>query len=545
MKNIIKITFLSLTLVVALALSASCTKWEEMNTDPYGLTTEMLQADYNNIGAYFPKLMQCVFYNYYNAAWDYQIISTIITDDWVGYMDCAQKWGDGHYPPNLGENDNWTQAEWSYTYSNVFSPIATAIQPQVEEAREGAATGKFDHFYAPALIIKVLAAHRLCDYYGPIIYTHYGEEGVNDPEFDSVKDAYYKFFEELDEAYGYLDTFVTENPGQTPFANFDNWCGGDYNTWLKLCNSVRLRLAMHIVKVDPSKAKTEAEKAGASKYGFLESYDVMESHDNWVHPNYTVTTWGNDTALGAVFESFMLGYNDPRCEKMFSETTNAAALAAGQKYWGFRLGWDPNVCTSEAYAGVSLFNTALKTLAGYIFSSAEAYFLRAEGALRGWSGMGGSAKDLYEAGVTASFKQWGVSGADTYLAGTSLPTDYVDYANSQFSISAVNHLCVKWDESASKEEKLERIIDQKYIAMWPESIEAWTELRRTGYPHQYPVMFNGSRGVLKDDETPKRVCYKAALQISNPQGYAGALSKLGGADNMATPLWWDIEGSNF
>lgn len=541
MKNIFKVTFLSLALVVAFS---SCTKWEEMNTNPYGLTSEMLQADYNNIGAYFPKLMQCVFYNYYNAAWDYQIISILETDDWVGYMNTATVWNNGLSTPNYGENNQWTSAEWGYTYENLMSPIAVAIEPQVIEAREGQPTGPFDHFYAPALIIRVLAAHRMCDYYGPIIYTHYGEEGVMDPEFDSVKDAYNAFFKDLDEAYGYLDTFLSnpDNAGKTPFKNFDNWCGGDYNNWIKLCNSVRLRLAMHIVKVDPATAKAQAEKAN-NKYGFLETFDVMETHKTWNHPLQTVLGWGGgDTTLGAVLESLFLGWNDPRCGKMFTKTTNEKAVAAGREFWGFRLGPDPAVFKSADYLGLSEY-AAGGSLPGYIFSSAEAYLLRAEGALRGWN-MGGSAKELYEAGVKASFNQWGCGSADEYLKGTSLPIDFVDFANPQYNIKAVNTLCVKWNDAGSKEENLERIIDQKYIAMWPESIEAWTELRRTGYPKQYPIIYNGSQGVLKDDETPKRICYKASLQMSNPQGYSGALQKLGGPDNMATPLWWDVEGPN-
>lgn len=542
MKNIIKVTFLSLAIVVAFS---SCTKWETVNVDPYGVTTEMLEADYNQIGAYFPQLMQSVFYNYYNAAWDYQIISILTTDDWVGYMNTAEMWNNGTSTPNYGEIDNWTQAEWNYTYEHIFSPIAVAIEPQVIDAREGKETGPYDHFFAPALIIKVLASHRMCDYYGPIIYSHYGEEGVQDPEFDDVPTVYNAMFADLDKAYGYLDSFLSDpaNAGKKPFERFDQWCGGDYNTWLQLCNSVRLRLAMHIVKKDPATAKAQAEKAN-NKYGFLEKFDVFETHNTWVHPLYQVQGWdGGDTCLGATLESFLLGWNDPRLPKMFKKTTNEKAVAAGREYWGFRLGPDPKVFVKAQYKGLSEYACGTD-YPGYIFSSAEAYLLRAEGALRGWN-MGGTAEELYKKGVEASFRQWGLSGVEDYLAGTTVPADYEDFVNPQYNIKAVNKLCVKWDESASKEEKLERIIDQKYIAMWPESIEAWTELRRTGYPKQYPIIFNGSQGFLKDDETPKRICYKAALQLSNPKGFASALQKLGGDNRMNVALWWDVEGPNF
>ena len=65
---------------------------------------------------------------------------------------------------------------------------------------------------------------------------------------------------------------------------------------------------------------------------------------------------------------------------------------------------------------------------------AEVYFLRAEGALRGWN-MNGTAKELYEQGVRTSFEYLGVQGADAYLAdGESVPAPYNDPANSGNSV---------------------------------------------------------------------------------------------------------------
>lgn len=89
---------------------------------------------------------------------------------------------------------------------------------------------------------------------------------------------------------------------------------------------------------------------------------------------------------------------------------------------------------------------------------AEGYFLRAEGALRGWS-MGGSAKDLYEEGIRISIKnelayKGSIAGVtsisdaeiDAYLNGTSGQIDFVDPVKAENSIKAMNTLGVKWDE---------------------------------------------------------------------------------------------------
>ena len=49
----------------------------------------------------------------------------------------------------------------------------------------------------------------------------------------------------------------------------------------------------------------------------------------------------------------------------------------------------------------------------------------------------------------------------------------------------------KWDESASNEEKLERIITQKWLALFPLSTEGWAEQRRTGCQLHQPKPLAG------------------------------------------------------
>src|SRR3712207_7994694 len=45
-------------------------------------------------------------------------------------------------------------------------------------------------------------------------------------------------------------------------------------------------------------------------------------------------------------------------------------------------------------------------------------------------------------------------------------------------------ITVEWKEGDDVEKKLERIITQKYLAIYPDGQEAWSEWRRTGYPRQ-------------------------------------------------------------
>ena len=103
----------------------------------------------------------------------------------------------------------------------------------------------------------------------------------------------------------------------------------------------------------------------------------------------------------------------------------------------------------------------------------------------------------------------------------------------------------RWDESASAEIKLERIITQKWIAMYPEGCEARAEQRRTGYPRLFPVRYNHSKGQSIDTETMiRRLPYPATLETSDPEQYAALVKALGGPDDGGTRLWWDT-GRNF
>ena len=144
------------------------------------------------------------------------------------------------------------------------------------------------------------------------------------------------------------------------------------------------------------------------------------------------------------------------------------------------------------YYNFSEVNTPVKFIRCPWVCKEEVFFLKAEAALR-W-GVGGSAQQNYEDGIRASFSKYGVSGVDEYLARTEIERingkniDYIDYYVNSNSCDGRIAIGVKWDESESNETKLEKILTQKWIAMFPNGgYEAWTDCRRTGYPRLFPV----------------------------------------------------------
>ena len=62
--------------------------------------------------------------------------------------------------------------------------------------------------------------------------------------------------------------------------------------------------------------------------------------------------------------------------------------------------------------------------------------------------------------------------------------------NAAYNYAAPSIITVKWNEADDVEKKLERIITQKYLALFPDGQEAWSEWRRTGYPRQIPPVNN-------------------------------------------------------
>ena len=107
--------------------------------------------------------------------------------------------------------------------------------------------------------------HRVSDVFGPIVYTNFGDL-TNAGVYDSQETAYKAFFADLDTAVANLMADIDSQK----FAAFDLSYGGNYHSWVKLANSLRLRLAIRISAVDPALAKTEGEKALSQSEGLMD-----------------------------------------------------------------------------------------------------------------------------------------------------------------------------------------------------------------------------------------------------------------------------------
>ncbi len=527
MKKILKYVLIS---VLVVSLSNCTDDFEKINSDPNGVTEESLEQMFYHIGGEFEPM----FYNVFNVtpAWNYQLQQGLIGDVYSGYMTPPTPFAGNINNMTYALVDGWNEYPWADAYGNIM-PQVSNIKEVIKE--EGDPSGVKVKFIYLANIIKVMAMHRVSDIYGPIRYTKFDDLATTG-EYDSQDVAYQAFFDDLGEAIDGLEAFEDDDR----FIPFDmSKFEGKIASWRTFANSLRLRLALRVVKIDPVLAKTQGELSLSSNAGLLESSDMV-INTGFSHPITTISgSWG-DIRMGAEMESILKGYNDNRMEVYFKPSEDAAL--AGD-YKGIRMGID--ITAKSQYVDHASIGSVIDGETLTWMTASEIYFLKAEAALRGWSGAG-DAKTNYEAGVSASFAQHRVGGAATYLAdNTSKPSDFVDALFSVNDIDYDSDVKIAYDVTGTREEQLEQIITQKWIAMFPDGQEAWSEFRRTGYPKLFPVMVNNSGGNIDTNTQIRRINFVASEVNTNGTNVTTAIGYLGGLDNGGTRLWWDTEGSNF
>ncbi|MGJ1321791.1 SusD/RagB family nutrient-binding outer membrane lipoprotein [Sphingobacterium faecium] len=550
-KNISK---LMLACVVLGSAMSSCTKnFEEYNKNNTGLTDEDLAADGKDLVLFF-KTAQMAIYNFSGGGDpnSYQLQQNLNADVFSGYFMSPTPFNSGQNNLNYAMVNGWNGEPFKVLYLDVIKSI--------DKLQKNGLDKTYPALGGAAKVIKVAAANRVTDIYGPIPYSKVGTSG--DVPYDKQSDLYNAFFTELDEATTALKAFSSESPMTDKieeidlvYPNMDNQ--SRFKNWLKLANSLRLRLAIRIVKADPQLAKIQAEKALDPANGGVieansENFKIKVPTDGtFSNPLWFISKNWADTRMNASLQSYMTGYKDPRISK-YMEPVAVDKLTTGfaGKYIGIRTG--AAAIEKDKYQVLSALNTNgstpsfTATTAPILMNAAEVYFLRSEAALRGWANVGGTAKSLYEKGVETSFAQWGVSGLATYLQDNTSKADaYVDPFNASNNADSPTSLTIQWNDAATNEEKLERIITQKWLAIFPEGQEAWSEFRRTGYPKLFPVAVNNSAGLIDTKIQIRRLPFPQNEYNTNATEVQNAISLLGGADHGGTRLWWDVNKGNF
>ena len=427
------------------------------------------------------------------------------------------------------------------------------------------------------LLYYCISAQELADISGPFTYLEDKKNIENPSVYNTVEDIYEGIVQNLDTIVACLryhetrpnwykervrDILMSFNE-----TNRDLYSGGytGMTTYIKLANSLKLRMAMHIVKVNPSLAQKWAEEA--VRDGVVESIDEQSGLfpvvSGFSHPLVDIIwNWG-DSRISASFESLLMSLDHPYTKYLITKNSNeitnkktGAVLPANKKIVGIRsgilVGDGQSYGQNQRIAYSGLDRNYLQDAPLYLVKFAEVDFLRAEGALRGWN-MGGSAQFFYERGIRNAYLEEPdyvyeyKDLVDTYMQREQ-PIAYVqsDPMGDGADWQSVTKIGVKWNDADSKETKLEKIITQKYIALFPLSTEAWTELRRTGYPKCFRVLnTSDGDGSVRPGEMIRRIPWQSTDPIELKNINETGLDALGGPDVQGTRLWWDVEAPNF
>lgn len=298
------------------------------------------------------------------------------------------------------------------------------------------------NFYLIATALEVYSSQIITDFYGAIPYSEANNTEILNPAFETQEAIYDKMAADLKEALGkdLSESPSDEKPGETDFI-----FSGNMSRWVKFANTLLLRIYLRQTEVRPSVAESGVIELLNGGTEFLDTdaaITVFTDEDSKSNPLYESDrrqlNVGTNLRASHTLGSYLNSNSDPRLAKFYDGTTF--------QYQG----------NFDKGSGSASVVELAPTDPVYFISLAESKFLQAEADVRYKNGA--NAKNLYEAGLTAAFDQWGLTPGDLVTGAYAFP-------------------------DGSQEEKIKAIITQKLISFFPgRGYEAFFEHNRTGYP---------------------------------------------------------------
>jgi hypothetical protein len=487
MKSAIKNFVMTIALI---ALVGSCTSdFEEMNTNPNKPTEVSPQY-------LLPQALQTSIDNYWGNKNRNERINFDHAMSWVGYLtrNIYENEGDNYNVQPSVNIKNWEvfYSEGLINYQKIIE-ISAADSKTPHTNYEGIGIG-----------MRAWGFSLLTDVWGAIPYksalSGTADNPVYSPDYDSQEEIYAGIIEDLKIANEKLDVAGPAIKGDILFA-------GKILLWKKFFNSLRFKLLnrqAHLVS--SSSAEMQAMLDNPATYPMMESkleiaqlrYGAVPTNNPW--NDILIQQGRTDWNISSTLVDKLKALNDPRLTVyavpgnlsggVISGHANGLPGEIATKYLGYSATINPTVFAQTTSPAV-------------LMSYAELLFTKAEAALEG--NTTGDAQALFEAGITAAFDQYGLSVPVGYIA----------------QLGAVSK---------------ENIMTQKWIALFGQGVEAWTEYRRTGYP----VMPGADpRSKFQNDGVlPTRLVYPSTEYSLNGDEVKAAEALNGGLDNMKTKLWW-------
>ncbi|RDC64486.1 SusD/RagB family nutrient-binding outer membrane lipoprotein [Adhaeribacter pallidiroseus] len=463
--------------------------------------------DYDNIN---PKAPQIVPGATLVSNAQRMLVNTINTPDYNinPFRFYVQHWAATTYPDEsqfVIENRAVNRFFWNPLYRDVLGdlhegkriitndPLSNIVDATIKEKVR-------NNQLATIEVLEVYTWAVLVDTFGDIPYT----EALNIenvlPKFDDDAAIYSDLVIRLDKAISMFD------PDQVGLGTGDLYYNGNVASWIKFANSLKLRLGMTLADVAPDKAKAMVEAAAPNV--FTSNAEDTQLNYLSVLPNRNqlyeslVQSGRNDYVGTSTLIDPMIATNDPRLNEYFKTVPDSSFYKGGTA-------GAPNSYANNSAPGAMLENP---TLPGMLLTYSEVEFLLAEAVERGFVLTGtaaGTAEAHYNKAVTASIAEWGGTEAEAedYLAQSTIA-----YATAPGD----------WKQ---------KIGYQKWISLYSQPTQAWTEWRRLDAP-------NLKKPELAISEIPLRLTYPTTEANLNATNYAAAAAAIGG-DVVTSRIFWD------
>lgn len=539
---------------------ASCSDeyMENMNTDPSKaatidpnaqLTTAQLQT--------YGDLSMMEIYRNYHYAFTQQL------------MGC---WNTTNYGGRHTLDNNEMSRIWTSFYTQSLKNIIDAQYRTAEDAEKV-------NINSVLRIYRVYLMSIITDTYGDAPFSEAGLgflEGKFNPKYDKQEDIYNAFFLELEDAVNKIDPTKDKVTGDLIYA-------GDVTKWQQLANSLRLRFAMRISNVNPTKAQTEFENALVANGGVITdaSSDALikymtiafsfgqEAYSDYRGNSLSQLLFGNDPAnnpsyLCSTFFNQLYNSGDPRTfkisrcyydglmsatspdnrvditQEMIEKGIAFSPRDPGAYSWEpWPTGYDSDICAELAVNNPSVTATMAREVEpklannflksdnpGVVMTSAEVKFLMAEATVKKWNVGSALAEDLYKQGVRAAMDFL----TDNYGCTATTDAEFDTFIQDK---GAFGH---------TDNQKLEAINTQAWILHFTNPAECWANVRRSGYPKlKSPAEYGFGQYLTGGTEIPVRLCYPVLESSYNKKSYNEAIERMGGTDNWHSLLWWDTE----
>lgn len=552
-----------LCLVLTAMFVAQCTgDFNDINVNPSGFTSDEVS------GKFF--LTQPQFQLYAPNRFPYWRAHLIHADRYAGQVTFGFRgcwWNDGL---GYSYNSAYTDASWGW-----LSGYIGGLDNFMRLVERG---GEFEneYMYAMGQIMRGLYFQMYTDAFGMIPYTEAVNRDITLPKYDEQSTIYAGLISELNEAMTTIGDADRTGANVDDVGENDLYYGGDLQKWKKLANTLKLRIAMRALGA-PGADFANAAISEALAAPLLES----DSDNALLEKDIEISQWGSaaygdvyynfgrgsDWKMSKIMIDLLRDNNDPRLDAYADpapggtvtiETPDGTEAELHQKRLDFMLqelesaGVELDVTTdgttttitmaedtyfvgqpvrlngeTQPYAAYEFFSkpdewVIRRKNSGDIFpeiimTTAEAYFLRAEAAVRGLGS--DDAQEMYSEGIRQAMKIWNIGDADieVYLANSPMAT-------------------LDGDMDA----QLEKIATQRWIAAFTDGFEAWAIVRDTGYPTSL------ANGVDDNDlyspgdingKYPQRLRYGNQALNTNGNNVSTAIG-VQGPDQQDTKLWW-------